>query len=150
MLFGILLAVLAGFLVGVQNIFNRHLNTKVSSWQATSFILFTGSFASFILGSIIVGKDIFNFSGMQPAYWFFGLAGVGLMYSMMGAMRSIGPTKAVVISVIAQLSFSLLFDAIGLLSLPVQSVKLIDIIGLLLMFLGIYIFSYEKKVKTNE
>lgn len=149
MILGIILAVAAGLLVGLQNIFNRHLNMKVSSWLATAFVLFTGSLASLILGLILTGTEVFDLSGMKPAYWFFGIVGVGLMFSMMTAMRKIGPTKAVVISVIAQLSFSLLFDMVGLLSLPVSPIRLVDIIGLLLMFFGIYIFSYEKKVKTN-
>lgn len=148
MIIGIILAIAAGLLVGLQNIFNRHLNMKVNSWAATAFILFTGSLASLILGLLFSGTEVFDLSGMKLAYWFFGFVGIGLMFSMMTAMRKIGPTKAVVISVISQLSFSLIFDMVGLLSLPVSPIRLVDVIGLLLMFLGIYIFSYEKKVKV--
>jgi transporter family-2 protein len=142
---GLLLALVAGAFIGLQNIFNRHLNVHVSGWAATSFVLLTGSFASLIFGLIFEGMNLFNFSGMQPSYWFFGLVGIGVIFCMMMGMKKLGPTKAVIISVIAQLSCSLFFDAIGFLSLPQVDLTWKDIVGLLLMFVGIYVFSFEKK-----
>lgn len=145
MVVGLILALVAGALVGTQNIFNRHLNVHVSGWASTAFVLLTGSMASLVFGLIFAGKDLFDFSGMQPVYWLFGLVGIGVIYSIMSAMKKLGPTKAVIISVIAQLTSSLIFDAVGLLALPKTPISVLDITGLLLMFVGIFIFSYEKK-----
>lgn len=146
MVIGLILALCAGALIGAQNIFNRHLNVHVSSWASTTFVLLTGSAASLVFGLIFEGMGLFDFSGMQPEYWLFGLVGIGVIYCMMSGMKKLGPTKAVIISVIAQLTCSLIFDAVGLLALPQTSVSWMDIAGLLLMFVGIYIFSFEKKV----
>lgn len=148
MVVGLILALVAGALVGTQNIFNRHLNVHVSGWASTAFVLLTGSMASLVFGLIFASKDLFDFSGMQPVYWLFGLVGIGVIYSIMSAMKKLGPTKAVIISVIAQLTSSLVFDAVGLLALPKTPISLLDITGLLLMFVGIFIFSYEKKTVT--
>lgn len=82
---------------------------------------------------------------MQPVYWLFGLVGIGVIYCIMMGMKKLGPTQAVIISVIAQLTSSLVFDATGLLALPKTPISGLDIAGLLLMFVGIYIFNYEKK-----
>ncbi len=148
MVVGLILALVAGALVGTQNIFNRHLNVHVSGWASTAFVLLTGSMVSLVFGLIFASKDLFDLSGMQPIYWLFGLVGIGVIYSIMSAMKKLGPTKAVIISVIAQLTSSLVFDAVGLLALPKTPISLLDITGLLLMFVGIFIFSYEKKTVT--
>lgn len=145
MVVGLILAVCAGALIGLQNIFNRHLNVHVSSWAATTFVLVTGSLASLVFGLIFEGAALFDFRGMHVEYWFFGLVGIGVIYCMMSGMKRLGPTKAVVISVIAQLTCSLIFDAVGLLALPQTRVSSLDIAGLLLMFVGIFIFSFERK-----
>lgn len=150
MVVGLILALVAGALVGTQNIFNRHLNVHVSGWASTAFVLLTGSMASLVFGLIFAGKDLFDFSGMQPVYWLFGLVGIGVIYSIMSAMKKLGPTKAVIISVIAQLTSSLIFDAVGLLALPKTPISVLDITGLLLMFVGIFIFSYEKKTVLRD
>ena len=145
MLLGLLLALCAGVFVGIQGIFNRHVNQHVGSWAATTFILLTGSLASLVVGIIVEGKQIFNFSGMKPAYWFFGLVGIGVIFCTITAMKKIGPTKTIVISVIAQLTASVIFDVTGLLVLPQTPLDWTHIVGLVLMFVGITIFNYEKK-----
>lgn len=148
MIIGILFALCAGLFVGVQGIFNRHVNMKVSSWAATAFILATGSLASLIVGLLLDGTAIFNFSDMKPAYWLFGLVGIGVIFCTMTAMRKIGPTKTIVIGVIAQLTTSMIFDMTGFLVLPKVTLEWTHIAGLLLMIVGIYLFNYQKK-ETN-
>lgn len=150
MIFGLLLAALAGGFIGLQNIFNRHLNEHVSSWFATTFVLITGSLAAFIIGLLFEGTSIFDMSGMKMSYWFFGLVGVGIIYSMMQAMKRLGPTKAVLISVIAQLSFSLLFDITGFLTLPQVNLEWQDIAGVLLILSGVIIFNLKRRVIFKE
>lgn len=150
MIVGILFALCAGIFVGVQGIFNRHVNQKVGSWAATSFILLTGSLASLVVGLLIEGTDLFDFSQMKPYYWFFGLVGIGVIFCTITAMKKIGPTKTIVISVIAQLTTSVVFDATGFLVLPKVDLNWTHFLGLALMFVGIYIFNMEKKAPVKS
>lgn len=145
MVLGLLFALCAGIFVGVQGIFNRHVNMKVSSWAATAFILATGSLASLLFGLLLDGTAIFNFSGMKPHYWLFGLVGIGVIFCTMTAMKKIGPTKTIVIGVIAQLTTSMVFDMTGFLVLPKVQLEWTHITGLALMIIGIFIFNYRKK-----
>ncbi|QCR32270.1 DMT family transporter [Lysinibacillus sp. SGAir0095] len=148
MILGIILALVAGAFIGLQNIFNRHLNEHVSSWFATTFVLLTGSIAAFLIGFLLQGTEIFDTSGLKPSYWFFGLVGVGVIYTMIQAMKRLGPTKTVLISIIAQLSFSLLFDITGFLSLPQVELKWEDIAGVVLIIIGVLIFNGRKRTKV--
>lgn len=150
MIVGLLFALCAGIFVGLQGIFNRHVNVKVGSWAATTFVLLTGSLASLIVGLLVEGKDLFDFSHMKPYYWFFGLVGIGVIFCTMTAMKKIGPTKTIVISVIAQLTTSVVFDATGFLVLPKVELDWTHYSGLALMFIGIYIFNMEKKTIAKE
>lgn len=149
MFLGILLALCAGAFVGVQGIFNRHVNVKVGSWASTTFILYTGAFAALLAGLIFEGTAIFQFEGMKTVYWFFGLVGIGVIFCTITAMKKIGATKTIVISVMAQLTSSIVFDATGLLVLPKVSLEWTHFVGLLCMFIGIYIFTYEKKKQKH-
>jgi len=144
LILGVLLALVAGAFIGLQNIFNRHLNEKVSPWFATTFVLLTGSIAAFIIGLVLEGANIFNTSGMKTSFWFFGLVGVGVIYSMMQAMKKLGPMKAVLVSIIAQLTFSLIFDVTGFLTLPQVDLKWADILGVVLIIVGVVIFNMKK------
>lgn len=146
MILGILLALVAGAVLGLQNIFNRHLNEHVSSWFATTFVLLTGSIAAFIIGFLLQGTNVFDISGMKTSYWFFGLLGVGVIYTMIQAMKQLGPTKTVLISIIAQLAFSLAFDVTGFLSLPKVELKWEDIMGVILIIIGVLMFNVRKRV----
>lgn len=147
MILGGFLALVAGAFIGLQNIFNRHLNEYVSTWAATTFVLLTGSMAAFIFGFLLDGVGVFDIQGMEVSYWFFGLVGVGIIYCMMQTMKRLGPTKAVLISVIAQLIFSLLFDVTGFLILPQVNLKWEDIAGLVLIILGVLIFNLKRNVR---
>lgn len=150
MILGVLLALVAGAFIGLQNVFNRHLNEHVSSWFATTFVLLTGSIAAFVIGLLLEGASIFDTSGMKTSYWFFGLVGVGVIYSMITAMKRLGPTKTVLISIIAQLTFSLIFDITGFLTLPQVDLKWQDIVGVVLIILGVLIFNLRKKVLAEQ
>lgn len=149
MIVGLLFALCAGIFVGVQGIFNRHVNLKVGSWAATAFILLTGSLASLVVGLFVEGTALFDFSQMKSYYWFFGLVGIGVIFCTMTAMKKIGPTKTIVISVIAQLTTSVIFDATGFLVLPKITLDWTHFVGLALMFVGIYVFNMEKKKITT-
>lgn len=63
MIVGLVLALCAGAFVGTQNIFNRHLNVRVSGWASTAFVLLTGSIAALVFGLIFEGMALFDFSG---------------------------------------------------------------------------------------
>lgn len=145
MIIGLLFALCAGMFVGIQGIFNRHINMHVNGWAATAFILATGSIASLAAGLALNGRALFDFSGMKLSYWFFGLVGIGVIYCTITAMKKMGPTKTIVIGVIAQLTASIIFDMTGLLVLPKMTLEWTHIAGLLLMMIGITIFNMKKQ-----
>jgi len=140
MMLGLVLAVIAGALVSLQNIFNNKVNERAGSWATTTLVLGMGFLASLTFGLIFEGKEMFNLHNMQPWYWFCGLIGVGVVICMVQGMKLLSPTYAIAIVLTSQLGFALLWDSLGWLGLEKVPFTFSKLIGVLVIVGGIYVF----------
>lgn len=150
MIVGLILAFISGSLVGVQNIFNNRVNQKAGLWATTTLVLALGFIASFILGIITDGSNLFRLENMHTWYWFSGIIGVGVVVCMTNGIRKLGATYAVSISLSAQLIFALLFDSIGLLGLEKVPFEPKQLLGVLVIIGGILVFKMGGKQDKAE
>jgi len=137
---GLTLAILAGALVGLQNVFNHRVSERAGTWPTIALVLGFGFAASLALGWLAEGRRMFALPDMQPWYWFSGLIGVGVVLCLVQGIRWLGPTYAVSIALASQLGFALLFDAqgwLGLERIPLSPVKLL---GAAVVVAGIIVF----------
>jgi transporter family-2 protein len=113
MILGLLLALIAGSLVSLQNIFNSKVNERAGSWATTALVLGLGFLASLTIGLIFEGKHLCTLQNMKPWYWISGLIGVGVVICLVQGIRRLGPTYAISIVLTSQLGFALLWDSLG-------------------------------------
>ncbi|OAB42559.1 DMT family transporter [Paenibacillus antarcticus] len=140
MMLGLVLAVIAGSLVSLQNIFNSKVNERAGSWATTTLVLGMGFLASLTFGLIFEGKEMFNLHNTQPWYWFSGLIGVGVVICMVQGMKLLSPTYAIAIVLTSQLGFALLWDSLGWLGLDKVPFTISKLVGVLVIVGGIYVF----------
>lgn len=145
MMVGLSLSLIAGSLVGLQNIFNSKVNERASSWATTTLVLGLGFLASLTLGLIAEGTHLFAPHPMQTWYWFSGLIGVGVVTCLVQGIRLLGPTFAVSIVMAAQLGFALLWDSMGWLGLDKVPFTFSKLIGVLVIVGGIVVFKLGSK-----
>ncbi|WP_136605188.1 DMT family transporter [Paenibacillus dokdonensis] len=152
MISGLLLALLAGSLVSLQNIFNNKVNIHVGSWTTTTLVLGLGFAASFTLGLVFEGSAMFALHHLKLWFCFSGLIGVGVVTCMVQGINRLGPTFAVSISMCAQLGFALLFDSMGWLGLEKVDFTFKQLIGVLVVVCGIIVFKVggREKRTANE
>lgn len=150
MIQGLIFAFIGGSLVAVQNIFNNRVNQKASLWATTTLVLALGFIASFTLGIISEGTELFHLENMHTWYWFSGIIGVGVVVCMTTGIKSLGATYAVSISLSAQLIFALLFDSIGLLGLEKVPFSPKQLIGVLVIISGILVFKMGGKSEKEQ
>ena len=143
MILGLFLALLAGSLVGLQNIFNSKVNEHTGSWVTTTWVLGMGFLASFMLGLIFEGKQLFVLQNMQPWYWFSGIIGVCVVTSLVQGIKLLGPTYAISIVLTSQLVFALLLDSLGWFGLEKIPFTFMKLLGVLLIIGGIYVFKFS-------
>lgn len=142
MLIGLLLALLAGSLVGLQNIFNSRVNERAGTWPTTTLVLGLGFLASFLIGLAIEGKRLFHLEHMETWFWFSGIVGVGVVVCMVNGMKWLGPTYTISIVMCSQLFFALLWDSFGFLGLEVVPFTMKQLVGVLVIGSGILLFKF--------
>lgn len=152
-LFGIVLAAIAGALVSMQTVFNNKVNERTGSWTTTMLVLFMGFVASLLASLIFEGKNTFTLQHVQLWYWFSGMIGVGVVFCLVQGMRRLGPTYAISIVLTAQLGTALLWDSLGWLGLEKIPFTPAKLIGVLVIIGGILVFKFggrkETKVKST-
>ncbi|USG63952.1 DMT family transporter [Brevibacillus ruminantium] len=150
MIMGLALALLAGSLVSLQNIFNSKVNERAGSWTTTTYVLGTGFLASLIFGLIFEGKQLFSWQQMQPWYYFSGMIGVCVVICLVRGIRLLGPTYAISIVLSAQLGFALLWDSLGWLGLTRVPFTMQQLVGVLVIVGGVLVFKLGGGQKAQE
>ncbi|MFD1177928.1 DMT family transporter [Paenibacillus puldeungensis] len=140
MAIGILLALLAGSLVGIQNIFNNKVDDRAGTWTTTALVLGLGFIASMTIGWFMEGNQLFHLGPMQPWFWFSGLIGVGVVTCMVQGVKKLGPTYAVAIVMTSELGVALLWDTFGWLGMSKVPFSPKQLIGVLIIVGGIFVF----------
>ncbi|MCM3122942.1 MULTISPECIES: DMT family transporter [unclassified Mesobacillus] len=144
MLIGLLSGIIAGALVGMQNIFNSKVNEKAGSWATTTLVLGLGSLASFFIGLFFEGREIFNLANMQGWYWFSGFLGIGVITGIVQAIRFLGPTFAISIVLTSQLGFAVLWDSLGWMGLEKVPFTEKQLLGVLIILAGVIVFKWSE------
>ncbi|WP_423410379.1 DMT family transporter [Heyndrickxia sp. MSNUG] len=150
MLLGLVSAIIAGTLVGLQNIFNSKVNEKAGSWATTVLVLGLGFLASFILGLFFEGSQMFNLQNMKPWYWFSGLLGIGVITGIVQGIRYLGPTFAISIVLTSQLGFAVLWDSLGLMGLEKVPFTTKQLAGVLFIIGGVIVFKWSEFRKVDQ
>ncbi|NQX71639.1 DMT family transporter [Paenibacillus alba] len=150
MIVGLVLALIAGSLVSLQNIFNSKVNERAGSWATTALVLGLGFVASLTLGFIFEGKQMFHLPHMQVWYWFSGMIGVGVVLSLVNGIRLLGPTVAVSIILTSQLIFALVWDSFGWLGLEKIDFTMKQLLGVLIIVGGIMVFKLGGKSEPKR
>lgn len=148
MILGLLFAILAGFLVSLQNIFNSKVGEHAGSWTTTTLVLGLGFVASFTIGFLFEGKQLFQLQNMKTWYWFSGLIGIGIVTCVVQGIKLLGPTYAISIMLTSQLGFALMWDSFGWMGLEKVPFTLQQGSGVLVIVAGILIFKMNGKPKS--
>lgn len=142
MLIGLWLALLAGSLVGLQNIFNSRVHERTGSWLTTTLVLGLGFLASFLIGLAVEGRRLFHLEHMELWYWFSGMVGVGIVVCMVNAIKRLGPTYTISVVMCSQLLFAMIWDSFGWMGLAVVPFTWKQLVGVLVIASGILLFKF--------
>lgn len=149
MFLGLFFAVLAGLLVGLQNIFNAKVNEQAGTWATTALVLGLGFLASMTLGLVFKGSGLFMLDNMKTWHWFSGMIGVGVVVCLVQGTRLLGPTYAIAIVLTSQLGFALLWDSLGWFGLEKIPFTFQQLVGVLVIAGGVIVFKFSSTEKKE-
>ncbi|RGH41778.1 MULTISPECIES: DMT family transporter [Clostridia] len=141
---GFLIALLSGALMSVQGVFNTKVTETTGMWVSNAWVQLT-AFLVCILGWLIAGKDdILSIGKVEPRYLLLGgVIGAGITLTVIKSMDALGPAKAALLIVIAQLFVAYLIEILGLFGVDKEPFSWRKTGGLVLALIGISIFQWK-------
>ena len=141
---GFFIAMLSGALMSVQGVFNTKLTESTSLWVANAFVQLTAfllCIAAWLVTDRSSMRSLFN---VEPKYFLLGgVMGAFITLTVIKSMDSLGPAKAVMLIVIAQLIVAYLIELFGLFGVEKQPFVWRKAIGALVAIAGFIVFKWD-------
>lgn len=142
---GILTALLSGALMSIQGVFNTDLTKQTSLWVATGWVQIT---AFLISGAawLFTGRDhIGKLLQVQHKYILLGgVIGAFITITVIQSMAALGPAKAAMLIVVAQLAVAYVIELFGMFGMEKVPFEWKKLLGMLIAIAGIVLFKWEK------
>lgn len=141
---GFLIAVISGLLMSMQGVFNTQVTKTTGMWVANAFVQFTAFLVCIAIWAISDRTSFGTLLKVEPRYMLIGgILGAGITYTVIKAMDMMGPAKAVMMIVTAQILVAYLIELFGLFGVEKQPFSWRKVIGILLAAGGIILFKWE-------
>lgn len=142
---GFFIALLSGSLMSVQGVFNTKVTDASSMWVANAFVQFT-AFLVCIGAWLISDRTTFKtLLSVEPKYCLLGgVMGAFITLTVIKSMDALGPAKAVMLIVIAQLIVAYIIEVFGLFGVDKQPFSWRKAVGALIAIVGFVLFKWER------
>lgn len=141
---GFFIALISGALMSIQGVFNTQVTKTSGIWVANAFVQFTALLVC--LGAWLV-TDRSSFGTLfkvEPKYMLLGGAiGAFITYTVIKGMEMLGPAKAVMLIVIAQLIVAYVIELFGWFGTDRQPLEWRKVIGMGIAIAGIIVFKWK-------
>ena len=141
---GILIALLSGALMSIQGVFNTEVTKQSSIWVAAGWVQLS-ALAVFLAAWLVTGiESIGALWKMDNKYALLGgVIGAFITITVIKGMDALGPARATMLIVIAQLAVSYLVELLGWFGVERQPLELRKLLGLGVAVAGVILFKWE-------
>lgn len=141
---GFFIALLSGALMSVQGVFNTQVTKTTGMWVSNTWVQFSAFLVCIILW-LFTGRDSFAAIGkVEPKYMLLGgVIGAGITWTVIKSMEQLGPAKAALLIVIAQLIVAYMIELFGLFGVDKQPLDWRKVAGMVLALIGVAIFQWD-------
>ena len=143
-MFGIIIAILTGIFLSMQNAFNANLNKIMGPWETTLIVHLVGFVFSVFMVIIFGNRNFSGLNSVNKMYWFGGVMGAMVIFMVVQSIARVGTCATVSIMLVTQLFFSAVIDHFGLFSMTKIPMNTTKILGLVIMVIGLIIFGIKK------
>lgn len=141
---GFLIALLSGALMSIQGVFNTQVTKTSGIWVANAFVQLTALLVCLAAWLATDRSSFGSIMKVEPKYMLLGGAiGAFITYTVIKSMDMLGPAKAVMLIVIAQLIIAYVIELFGLFGVEKQPLELRKIFGMLIAIVGIIVFKWN-------
>ena len=144
-MWGILIALLSGALMSVQGVFNTELTKQTSLWVSTGWVQIS-AFLVCVAAWLFTGREsVGALMKVENKYILLGgVIGAFITVTVIQSMSSLGPAKAAMLIVIAQLAVAYFIELFGMFGVEKVDFQWRKLLGMAIVIAGIVIFKWEK------
>lgn len=141
---GFFIALLSGALMSVQGVFNTQVTKASSIWAASSFVQLSALVVCLGAWLFTDRSALLKVFSVEPKYMLLGGAiGAFITYTVIKSMEQLGPAKAVMLIVVAQLLVAYVIELFGAFGVEKQPWEWRKAIGMAVAIAGIIIFKWK-------
>lgn len=141
---GFFIALLSGALMSIQGVFNTQVTKTTGEYVSNAWVQFSA--LAVCLGVwFFTGRDSFGaIARVEPKYMLLGgVIGAGITWTVIRSMEQLGPAKAALLIVIAQLIVAYLIELAGLFGVEKEPLEWRKVGGMALALIGVAIFQWK-------
>ena len=134
--------------MSIQGVFNTGVTKQTSNWLTTAWVAFSGFVLAFILWFIFERDQagIMSLFKVDNKYMLMGgVIGTFITWTVIKSMSELGPAKAVLLIVIAQLLIAYVIELLGIFEVEKVPFQWSKLIGIIIAIVGFIIFKWEKQ-----
>lgn len=140
---GIIYSIISGLAMTLQGVFNTRLGDKIGMWETNTLVQGTGFIITIIIWMLAGDGNFKAIKNVNKLYLLGGFLGVIIIYTVMKGIGALGPTYAIGIILVSQLTSAALVDAFGFFDSQTIKFGSNKITGVIVMLIGIIIFKYK-------
>lgn len=141
---GFLIALLSGALMSIQGVFNTQVTKASSVWVASAFVQFLALVVCLVAWLFTDRSNLMQVFQVQPKYMLLGGAiGAFITYTVIRSMELLGPARAAMLIVVAQLLVAYVIELLGWFGVEKQTLEWRKVVGMAVAIAGIIIFKWK-------
>ncbi len=141
---GLFIALISGALMSIQGVFNTGVTKTAGVWTTNVFVQFTALCVCLLAWAVTDRTSLLTPLRVEPKYMLLGgVIGAFITYTVIKSMEALGPAKAVLLIVVAQLIVAYGIELFGLFGTEKQPWEWRKAIGMGIAILGIVIFKWK-------
>lgn len=130
--------------MSIQGVYNTQVTKASSIWAASSFVQLTALIVCVGAWACADRSNLLNVLRVQPKYMLLGGAiGAFITYTVIKSMDMLGPAKAVMLIVTAQLLVAYVIELFGWFGVEKQPWEWRKAVGMIVAIAGIIIFKWK-------
>ena len=140
-MYGVMIALASGALMSIQGVFNTDVTKQTSLWVSTAFVQFTALLVCLAAWLLYDRTSFQSLWEIQDKYVLLGGAiGALITATVIRSMDALGPAKAAMLIVIAQLAVAWMIELLGVFGVEKQEFSMRKLLGLLIAVAGVITF----------
>ena len=141
---GLFIAILSGICMSVQGVFNTEVTKQSGVWVTNVFVQASAMFLCFIIWAVTDRSSFEGLLRVEPKYMLLGGAiGAVITYTVIKSMDALGPARAVMCIVVAQLIAAYVIEIFGWFGVEKQPFEWRKAIGMAVAIAGIVVFKWK-------